>query len=106
MQCGIRKRPKNIFMEAPNRHANNDSRVDTSFSLRLKRDIFSFRSLLGSFSIDDGNGNDNATNKEFDWSSHEKIIVLHVRHALKNKSVPSSAKQQREITIFTVLMTT
>ena len=24
---------------------------------------------LGSFSIDDGDGNDNATNKQFDWSS-------------------------------------
>ena len=35
-----------------------------------------------------------------------KISVLHVRHALMNKSVPSSAKQQREITSFTVLMTT
>ena len=30
--------------------------------------------------------------------------MLHVRHALMNKSVPSSAKQQREITTFTVLM--
>ena len=27
---------------------------------------------LGSFSIHDGNGNDNATNEEFDWSSEEK----------------------------------
>ena len=27
-----------------------------------------------------------------------KISVLHVRHALMNKSAPSSAKQQREIT--------
>ena len=27
-----------------------------------------------------------------------------MRHALMNKSVPSSAKQQREITTFTVLM--
>ena len=27
---------------------------------------------LGSFSIDEGNGNDDATNKEFDWSSEEK----------------------------------
>ena len=34
------------------------------------------------------------------------MIVLHVRHALMNKSLPSSAKQQREITIFTVLMNT
>ena len=29
--------------------------------------------------------------------------MLHVRHALINKSVPSSTKQQREITTFTVL---
>ena len=35
-----------------------------------------------------------------------KISVLQVRHAFMNKSVPSSAKQQREITSFTVLMTT
>jgi len=35
-----------------------------------------------------------------------KISVLHVRHALMNKSVPSFAKQRREITSFTVLMTT
>ena len=30
------------------------------------------RSLLGSFSINDGNGNDHAINEEFDWSSVEK----------------------------------
>ena len=35
-----------------------------------------------------------------------KTIVLHVRHALVNKSVPSSAKQRREVTKFTVLMNT
>ena len=28
--------------------------------------------LIGSFSNDDGNGNDYATNEEFDWSSEEK----------------------------------
>ena len=28
-------------------------------------------SPLGIFSIDDGEGNDNATNKQFDWSSEE-----------------------------------
>ena len=32
--------------------------------------------------------------------------MLHVRHALMDKSVPSSAKQEREITIFAVLMNT
>ena len=32
--------------------------------------------------------------------------MLHVRHALVNKSVPSSAKQQRQITTFSVLMNT
>ena len=30
--------------------------------------------------------------------------MLHVRHALMNKFMPSSAKQQREITTFTVLI--
>ena len=34
------------------------------------------------------------------------MSVLHVWHAVMNKSVQSSAKQQREITIFTVLMAT
>ena len=32
--------------------------------------------------------------------------MLHVHHALTNKTVLSSAKQQHEITTFTVLMTT
>ena len=27
--------------------------------------------LIGSFSIDDGDGDDNATDKQFDWSSEE-----------------------------------
>ena len=31
-----------------------------------------FLRKIGSFSIDDGNGKDDATNKEFDWSSEEK----------------------------------
>ena len=52
--------------------------------------------------IHDGNGNDNITNEEFDWSSEEKKGVLRVRHALMNKFMPSSAKQQREITTLTV----
>ena len=45
---------------------------------------------LGSLSIDDGDGNDNAANKQFDWSSN--LGVLHVWHALMNKSLQSSAK--------------
>ena len=32
--------------------------------------------------------------------------MLHVRHTLMSKSVPSFAKQQREITTFTVLINT
>ena len=35
-----------------------------------------------------------------------KIILLHVRHAIMNKSVAFSAEQQHEITTFTVLRTT
>ena len=67
------------------------------------------REKIGSFSINDGNGNDNAI-KLWIWLVEcGKIIVLHVlhvRHALMNKSMPSSAKQQREITTFAVLMNT
>ena len=33
---------------------------------------------IGSFSIDDGDGNDNATNKQFDWSSEENKRVARV----------------------------
>ena len=33
---------------------------------------------IGSFSIDDGDGNDNATNKQFDWSSEETKRVARV----------------------------
>ena len=32
--------------------------------------------------------------------------MLHVRHALMDKSVPFSTKQQREITSFTILIKT
>lgn len=35
-----------------------------------------------------------------------KIILLHVRHVIMNKSVAFSAEQRHEITTFTVLMTT
>ena len=64
--------------------------------------------LIGSFSIDDGNGNYNPTNYEFDWSSEEKYTCCtytYVRHALMNKSVSPSVKQQRDFTTFTILMT-
>ena len=53
--------------------------------------------------------------REWQWQRHKlriwlvewgKISVRHVRHALVNKSVPSSAKQQREITKITVFLTT
>ena len=40
------------------------------------RDLLPY--LLGSFSIDDGDGNDNATNKQFDWSSEENKRVARV----------------------------
>ena len=35
-------------------------------------------SPLGIFSIDDGEGNDNATNKQFDWSSEENTCAARV----------------------------
>ena len=56
----------------------------------------------GGFCINDGNNNDTKNL----IGRVRKISVLHVQHALTDKSVSSSAKQQREITTFTVLMTT
>lgn len=37
----------------------------------LPVDVYRLKQILGSFSIDDGDGNDNATNKQFHWSSEE-----------------------------------
>ena len=55
----------------PETHRNNKTfdRCMLLLSSNLRRS--SFR-LVGSFSIDDRNGNDNAINKEFDWLSKEK----------------------------------
>ena len=36
-------------------------------------------SLLGSFSINDGNGNDNPINWEFDWSEEDKRDIRAAR---------------------------
>ena len=36
------------------------------------RRVVAAPTTTGSFSIDDGNCNDNATNQKFDWSSEEK----------------------------------
>ena len=51
----------------------------------------------GSFSIDDGTATTTSQINNL-IGRVRKISVLHVWHALMNKSVPSSAKQQREIT--------
>ena len=51
--------------------------------------------IIGSLSIDDGDSNDNATNKQFDWSSEESKRAARVahtneqvrRHPLQNNNV-------------------
>ena len=62
--------------------------------------------LLESFSNDNGDGNENVTNLHIQWA---KTIALHAQHVLfsfLSISLPSSAKQQREITKFEVLWRT
>lgn len=61
--------------------------------------------LKGSFSVDDGDGNDNATGKQFDWSSEENKRAARVARTYDG-SVPSFPKQQREIIMFTVVLAT
>ena len=36
--------------------------------------------IIGRLSIDDGDGNDNATNKQFDWSREENKRAARVAH--------------------------
>ena len=62
--------------------------------------------LLENFSNDNGDGNENVTNLHIQWA---KTIALHAQHVLfsfLSISLPSSAKQQREITKFEVLWRT
>ena len=55
----------------PETHRNNKTfdRCMLLLSSNLRRSSFK---LVGSFSSDDRNGNENAINKEFDWLSKEK----------------------------------
>ena len=63
--------------------------------------------LLGSLTIDDFNENLRRRNKLKIWLMEQVITnVLQVRHALRKNSVPSSAKQQRQITPFADLTKT
>ena len=48
------------------------------FCCRRRRGCLS--SLIGRLSIDDGDGNDNATNKQFDWSREENKRAARVAH--------------------------
>ena len=61
---------------------------------------------LGSLSNDNGDGNENVTNLHIHWAKTIALHALHVRFSLLSISLPSSAKQQREIAIFEVLWTT
>ena len=65
------------------------------------------RKPIGSFRIDDGNGNDKQRQKLSIWLVEwGKISVLYVRHSLMDKSVSSSAQKHRKTITFIVLMTT
>ena len=64
------------------------------------------RNSLGSLSNDNGDGNENVTNLHIQWAKAIALHALHVRFSLLSVSLPSSAKQQREITKFEVLWRT
>ena len=61
---------------------------------------------LGSFSNDNGDGNENVTNLHIQWAKTIVLHAPHVRFSFLSISLPSSAKQQREITKFEVLWRT
>ena len=62
--------------------------------------------LLGSFSNDNGDGNENVINLHIQWAKTIALHAPHVRFSYLSISLPSSAKQQREITKFEVLRRT
>ena len=62
--------------------------------------------IIGSFSNDNGDGNENVTNLHIQWAKTIALRALHVRFSFLSISLPSSAKQQREITKFEVLRRT
>ena len=62
--------------------------------------------ILGSFSNDNGDGNENVTNLHIQWAKTIALHAPHVRFSYLSISLPSSAKQQREITKFEVLRRT
>ena len=64
------------------------------------------RSKIGSFSNDNGDGNENVTNLHIQWAKTIALHALHVRFSYMSISLPSSAKQQREITKFEALWRT
>lgn len=71
----------------------------TSDWLRMWREIFY---PIGSFRNDKGDGNRNATNLHILWAKTVALHALHVRFSFVSIALPSSAKQQREITKFEV----
>ena len=64
-----------------------------------------FLEFKGSFSNDNGDGNENVTNLHIQWAKTVALHAPHVRFSFLSISLPLSAKQQREITKFEVLWT-
>ena len=58
---------------------------------------------IESLSNDNGDGNENVTNLHIKWVKTIALHDLHVRFSLLSISLPSSAKQRREIAKFLVL---
>ena len=62
--------------------------------------------IVGSFSNNNGDGNENVTNMHIQWAKTIALGALHVRFSFLSISLPLSAKLQREITEFEVLWRT
>ena len=61
---------------------------------------------IGSFSNDNGDGNEHVTNLHIFWAKTIALHSLHVRFSFLSISLPSSAKRQHEIAKFEVLRRT
>lgn len=65
--------------------------------------------IIGRLSINDGDGNDNATNKQFDWLREENkraARVAHTHEQVRRHPLQNNVKLQCLNSMFTVLMTT
>ena len=106
--CGVRQRNARKFML----HVQHDyfpfltNHIAALWRCRSRSRRLCLNSLIGSFSNDNGDGNENVTNLHIQWAKTIALHAPHVRFSYLSISLPSSAKQQREITKFEVLRRT